>query len=163
MRTVDFDLFRSSTISAFWGSKVRSVSQNPWLIKSPKHKKKVFMWESQFFGTSEFRVSKVSRERDWDTAKEKTQNKEKVTRGSVGDFLSRIAKVEKKKYNFGVLEVRRPEGGEDIEFELWHIKLSVHEIALTIGSRESSKPLISLKGGFLDFGNSGFGTLGVEE
>ena len=72
-------------------------------------------------GRSEFKISEVLRERDRDTAEEKTQNKEKATRGRVGDFLSRIAKVEEKKYHIGISEVWRPKGGEDIDFELWHI------------------------------------------
>jgi hypothetical protein len=66
-------------------------------------------------------------------------------------------------YYFRISGFRRPKGGEDTKFELWHIELPIHEIALTVGSRESSQPLISLKGGFRDFGNSGFGISGVEE
>jgi hypothetical protein len=66
------------------------------------------------------------------------------------------------KYHFNISEFRRLEGGEDIEFKILHIKLPVCEIELTVGSRESSQPLISLKGGFQNFSNSGFGTSGVE-
>ena len=50
-------------------------------------------WKSrqvQVFGTLEFGVSKVSRERDQDIVEEKTQNKGEETRGSIGGFLLRF-------------------------------------------------------------------------
>jgi hypothetical protein len=51
----------------------------------------------------------------------------------------------KEKYHFDILELQRSEGGEDREFKCYHIEFPVREIALTIGSRESSQSLISLK------------------
>jgi hypothetical protein len=66
-------------------------------------------------------------------------------------------------YYFIISGFQRPKGGEDTKFKLWHIELLTREIALTVGSRESSQPLISLKGGFWDFGNSSFRISGVEE
>jgi hypothetical protein len=75
------------------------------------------VWESQFFGTSEFKVSEVSRERDRDTVGEKTRNKGEATRGRTGGFLSRFVGNNEEKYHFGISGLRRSEGGEDIEFK----------------------------------------------
>jgi hypothetical protein len=60
-----------------------------------------------------------------------------------------FAKAEKPKltsYHFRISGFRRPKGGENTKFELWHIELPIREIALTVGSRENPQPLISLKG-----------------
>ena len=48
---------------------------------------------------------------------------------------SRVLWNNEVKYHFSISEFQKTEGGEDIEFSIWHIELLVCEIALTIGSR----------------------------
>jgi hypothetical protein len=76
---------------------------------------------------------------------------------------SEFAKAEKPKltsYHFRISGFWRPKGGENTKFELWHIELPIREIVLTVGSRESPQPLISLKG---DFGISEIWVSGFRE